>query len=517
MLPSSHVKEPRFMPLTHLVISCLIVLFTVGKANAITLDAFLDDGTVSSTSTVGATKTQHIPSTKAVGGGRSFTATKSGSGTGVSRLEIVDTSLGYTQGAHAGYATVTWDGDTDPSTVKPNGLGALDLTQDEGTAFKIGLRFFDYPSNQSVQLRLRLYDSSKVDGSKYSEVSITLDQFYGEPEVFYITVPYTMFATAGNSSVPAPLGLTFSTTTTLGTSGAVDITNVGAISLSFRGDLNARAPDLILAPFVTNGKCSVTPDASGKAIDECSVCYESPDVNKGKDRCGICLAGPARYSYDANKSFDSCGLCPSEAFYQYPTGAIDECGSCLGGPAPYTYIDRRDVCGACDGTTTNKKDCIVEVTGCPLVKPNAKILGFEKSLVQKATLLRTRYQADIRRAQVHKCEISVGAANKRVANAFNRIKQKAEAVFRRGVEVCQGSCVTVSYAKDVEALSPQFKVLERDASWIAQQVKKCYKKLRIPRGSLSSGGSTSQTVANVRTGLNKLIEQCRRTSLCKDN
>lgn len=57
------------MPLAHLVISCFILLFTIEKANAITLDAFLDDGSVSSTSTVGATKTLHIPSTKAVGGG----------------------------------------------------------------------------------------------------------------------------------------------------------------------------------------------------------------------------------------------------------------------------------------------------------------------------------------------------------------------------------------------------------------------------------------------------------------
>jgi hypothetical protein len=175
------------------------------------------------------------------------------------------------------------------------------------------------------------------------------------------------------------------------------------------------------------------------------------------------------------------------------------------------------VCGVCDGKTNKKKDCTVGVNGCPLVKPTTKILGFEKSLVEKATLLRTRYQADVRRAQVHKCGISVGGANKRVTNAFNRIKKKAEAVFRQGVEVCQGSCVTVSYANDVEALSPQFKVLETDASWIAQQVKKCYKKFRIPRGSLSSGGSTSQTVANVRTGLNNLIEQCRKTDVCKDN
>lgn len=497
------------------VIPVFLLLLTATRANALTLDAFLDDGFVSSTSTVGATRTLHIPSTKAIGGGRSFSATKSGSGTGVSRLEIVDSSLGYTQGAHAGFATVTWDGDNDPTTTKPNGLGALDLTQDEGTAFKLGLLFFDYPSNQPIQLRLRLYDSTKSDGSKYSDVSITVNQFYGGPEVFYITIPYTMFATAGTSSVPAPLGLTFPTTTTLGPSGAVDVSKVGAIALSFRGDLNARAPDMILAPFVTNGKCSATPDASGKAIDECSVCHESSDAHKGMDRCGICLAGPAGYSYEANKIFDSCGLCPGEPLYRYPTGTTDKCGSCLSGPAPYTYVDRRDVCGVCGGKTTRKQDCTVGINGCPLVKPSATILGFEKSLVEKANLLRKRYQADVRRAQIHKCGIALSAPTKRVSAAFNRIKTSAEAVFRQGIEVCQGSCVTVSYASDVEALTPQFKILETDATWIAQQVKKCYKKFHIPRGAANTGGSTNQTVANVRTGLNNLIERCRRTDVCK--
>jgi len=505
------------MPLVQLAISFLITLLSVAPASALTLDAFLDDGSVSSTSTVGATRTLHIPSNRAVGGGRSFSATKSGSGTGVSRLEVVDSSLGYTQGAHAGHASVTWDGDTDPTTVKPNGLGSIDLTQDAGTAVKIGLLFFDYPSNQSVVLTLRLYDASTPNGSKYSEVSVTLNQYYGGPDVFYITVPYTMFAAAGNSSVPAPLGLTFPATTTIGAGGAVNVTKVGAITLSFRGDLNARAPDIILAPIVTNGTCSATPDSSGKAIDECSVCHESPDAHKGTDRCGICLAGPTGYSYVANKSFDSCGLCPGETFYQYPTGVTDKCGSCLGGPTPYTYVDRRDICGVCDGKTTRKQDCTVGVNGCPLVKPTAKILGFEKSLIEKAALLRTRYQADVRRAQVHKCGIAFGPSNKRLARAFNQIKASAESVFRRGVEVCQGSCVTVSYANDVEALTPQFKTLETEASWAAQQVKRCYMKFRIPNGSTNGADSTSRTVATVRTGLNNLIRECRNTSVCKDN
>jgi hypothetical protein len=503
------------MTILRVVVSLLCALIAATHAHALTIDAFVDDGSVSSTSVVGTTKTAYLPSSKALGGGRSLSATKSGSGTGISRLEVVDSSIGYTQGAHTGYASISWDGDTDASTIKPDGLGSVDMTQDGGTAFKIGLMFFDYPSNQSVQLKLRLYDATFANGSKYSEVAITLDQFYSGPDVFYITVPFTMFSTPGTSSVPAPLGLTFTTATTVGPSGAVDITKVGAMSLAFRGDLNARAPDIILAPLITNGRCTATPNSNGKALDDCSVCLESSDANKGLDRCGICLAGPPGYSYSSNKIFDSCGLCPGESNYQYPKGITDTCGSCLSGPDPYTYVDRRDVCGVCDGKTKKKEDCTVGSNGCPLVKPTAKILGFEKNLLEKASLLKTRFQADVRRANAHKCEIDFTNDLSRAAKAFNKIKASATEIFGRGIEVCQGSCVTVSYAEEVKALTPQFKILETVATSAAQQVKECYMRLHIPNGSSGGSGSTSQTVSNVRTGLDNLIKECRRTSVCK--
>lgn len=506
------------MSLTRHLLPLLSALLTALPAQALTLDAFVDDGFVSSTATVGATKTTHVASSQAIGGGRTLSATKSGAGTGVSRLEVVDSSLGYTQGAHAGYASITWDGDTDASSIKPNGLGSIDLTQDAGTAFKIGLAFFDYPSNQPVQIKLRVYDSSTPDGAKFSEVSITLDQFYGGPEVFFITIPFTMLSTAGSSSVAAPLGLTFSTTTALGPGGAADVTQIGAISLAFRGDLNSRAPDIILSPFTTNGKCTAVPDSSGRAIDECSVCHEEATAKKGVDRCGICYAGPNGYSYETNKIFDSCGVCPGETNYQFPGGVLDKCGTCVSGPTPYTYTDTRDVCGVCGGTTKKRTACTVGANGCPLVKPTAKILGFEKSLVEKASLLRNRYQSDVRRAKLNKCSISFAAANKRVTSAFSTIKTSSESVFRQGVEVCKGSCVTVSYANEVKALEPYFKILEVEASKSAKAVQQCYKKLGINKETQGgTPGETARTVAAVRAGLGNLIRECRKTNVCKSS
>jgi hypothetical protein len=168
-------QRKALMNFLRLATLLLFALVATTHANALTIDAFVNDGSISSTSVVGTTKTAYLPSSRALGGGRSLSATKSGSGTGISRLEIVDSSIGYTQGAHTGYASISWDGDTDASTIKPDGLGSVDMTQDGGTAFKIGLMFFDYPSNQSVQLKVRLYDASFANGSKYSEVAISLN------------------------------------------------------------------------------------------------------------------------------------------------------------------------------------------------------------------------------------------------------------------------------------------------------------------------------------------------------
>jgi hypothetical protein len=360
-----------------------------------------------------------------------------------------------------------------------------------------------------------LYGAGTPDGSRFSEVSIILDQFYAEPEVFYITIPFTLFTSPGSSTIPAPFGSVFSTTTTVGSSGAVDITRVGAISLDFRGDLNARAPDIILAPFRTNGRCSAVPDATGRSIDECSVCHESADTKKGKDRCGICLKGPVGYSYESSNVLDRCGLCPGEASFRFPTGTTDKCGTCLNAPAPYTYIDRRDVCGVCGGTTKKVEQCTVGINGCPLVKPTQKILTFEKSLVEKASILRIRYSADVRRAKAKKCSMPFKASTKRVERAFSIIKKSAQTIFRQGVEVCKGSCVTVSYANDVKALAPQFLALEAEATYAAQQVQKCYKDLGINKSPSNKPGETARTIGSVRAGLNNLIRQCSKTNVCK--
>jgi hypothetical protein len=483
---------------------CLVVavwaLFGVG-AQALTIDTFQQAGLLASSTTVGAPQTLHMSAVGAIGGGRSFRAEKTGAGVGVSRIEVADGALGYTQGAHAGMASVVWDGDTDPTSVNYDGLAGVDFSQDGGTAFNLGLAFFDYPFNQPLQVVLRVYDASRADGTKFSEVALTLDQYFDGPGTFTIVLPFALFATAGGSTVPAPAGLRYATLTTLGSNGAVDIRNVGALTLTINGTSNAKAPDVIISPFVTNGRCAAVPNLQGRVLDDCSVCLNHADAGKGRDRCGTCRFGPSGYAYASNKVIDDCNLCPTESGYSFPHGVTDSCGVCVKGPPSYTYVDNS---AACDAQRQN----------CTFVAPTKQIRSFEKQLLKKAEILKDRFVADVQRFLDHKCPGSIERSDAVVTEAYGIIRSKGKEVFRKGVQVCGNSCVTVSFASDVKALTPQFRILEKEVAATAQMVQTCYRKRGLTARPSKGGGRASQTIANVRQDISKLIKDCQKTKVC---
>ena len=149
------------------------------------------------------------------------------------------------------------------------------------------------------------------------------------------------------------------------------------------------------------------------------------------------------------------------------------------------------------------------------MKPTKKILSFERSLGEKAVRLRDRYNSDVRRAKAKSCGIQFKAASRRVSRAYSTIIKNAQTIFRQGIEVCKGSCVTISYANDVKALAPQFTILENEASLAAQKVQACYKNLGINKDPSGAPGETARTINSVRAGLNNLIRQCSKTNVCK--
>ena len=483
-----------------------------GRAEGLTLDALEDDGSVSAASELASPRTTHFPTLSAIGGGRSFEVRKTSAGAGVTRLEVVGSTLGYTQGAHTGIGSVTWDGDAVAGTANPTGLGGLDLTQDGGDAFTFGLIFFDYPFNEPIQLTLRVYDAGTPNGSRYSEVTVTVNEQWSGAAPFEMVLPFSLFAATGAGSIQGPAGGVFPTNAVLGPGGGADFSSVGAVTLTFNGSQNGRAPDMILSSIRTNGYCKLVPNSAGQVVDECGVCLDDAEAHRGRDQCGVCFAGPPGYSYEGQASFDGCGVCPSEEAWLFPDGTRDGCGTCLSGPAGYSYINTRDACGVCGGSVTDTVEC-VEDDDCELIPPTGEIRAFERRLLRKASILRARFRADQARWKRNGCTGPFASVERKVAAAFTRISKQGRAIFRRGIEVCGDSCVTVSYAAEVESLQPEFKSLEFQTSRAASMVKRCYQRRGI-RSTSTSGRRVGETITEVREGITQLIKDCRRSQVC---
>jgi len=486
--------------------------------HAITLDTFGDtpeSGTVLSANIPGLTKNQHFPFSGAVGGGRSLSVVKIGSAFGSTELGIYSSFVGYTQGAHAGSGTITWDGNASATTLDPAGLGGINLREDGGTAFNLTLLFFDSPlATQQVEVALRLYDSRFPAGNRYAEATVTIDQGWAEPTGFPLVLPFSAFETPGNTTIPAPNGATFAVTTLFGDMDAPSLEHVGAIQLIFNPRrLPTLALDLTLGALVTNGRCSSIPPVGGSVLDECGVCAEDPAANQGKDRCNICLAGPPGYSYQSSAVFDGCNLCPGESNYLFPSGSKDDCGECLSGPGVYTYNDRRDACGVCDGTALSSASCGSSGT-CITVPPTAEIRAFERRLLDKASLLRSKFSGDLNRWKRNSCGGAFSILQKRIARAYERISRRGSLIFRKGIEVCSSGCVSVSYANEVAALSPEFRMLEDTTGRAARMVQQCYKRKGITSSSPGGGRNTRDTIIQVRQGLDRLITDCRSKRVC---
>lgn len=488
------------------------------SAQSITLDSFGDtpeSGTLLSTNIPGITKNLHFPFSGAVGGGRSLSVVKIGSAFGSTELGIYSSFVGYTQGAHSGSGTITWDGDSNPTALNPAGLGGINLREDGGTAFNLKLLFFDSPlATQQIEVTLRLYDSRFPAGNRYAEVTVTIDQGWAEATGFPISIPFTFFETPGSATVPAPHGSTFDVVTVLGDVVPPSLEHIGAIQLIFNPRrLTTLGLDLTLGQLTTNGRCSAIPAVGGSVVDECGVCLEEAGAYQGKDRCNICRAGPPGYSYQSNSVFDGCGLCPGETNYLFPMGTKDTCGECLSGTGTYAYVDRRDACGVCGGTATSPAACGTN-GACSTVAPTAEIRAFERQLLDKAMVLRGRFTADLNRWKRNGCGLGFTALQKRASQAYGRISRRGGEIFGKGIEVCGNSCVTVSYANEVAALSPQFRILEDTSSRAARMVQQCYRRRGIAPSRRGNTRNTRQTIVQVRQGLDRLISDCRSKRIC---
>ena len=507
------------MLLLRIAVLLLVNLFFLQPAIAITIDSFADEAAVSSTSTAGASRSVYIPSSSALGGGRSLSATKTGTGSGTTVVAMGEASLTHNQGFHGGTSSIIWDGDTNPNTINPKGLGSVDLTQDGGTALKIRVQFFNFPVNTPIDISVRMYDASTADGSRFSEIILQLNQAWIEdgPRTLTIDIPFQSLGIQGLSNITPTLGIPLTAITKVGPNGPARPTAVGAISLTFHGESNNRTPYITLLPLTTDGRCMSVMTTEGRALDECGVCLESGNANSGKDRCGTCLHGPNGYSYPVQRTADGCWLCPGEANYRPSEGNKDECRVCFSGPPPYTYRSIRDICGTCGGGKTSVSQCSLDNDNCTIVEPTPQILAFEKVLLVEANKLFTRFSDAQRNYGGSKCSGSLKGTARRVANAHRGIVARAQQTFRSTIANCNKSCRTVSYAANIKALAPKFRVLEQENLSTARKLEQCFRRIGKAPPKNGSARETSQAIVATRSKLGALEIASSRARVCKNS
>lgn len=275
---------------------------------------------------------------------------------GPSRMEL-ETNVGklfHSQNSDvAGISLVSWDGNSDPGTLDPTGLGGIDFIQDNATGIEIYVSSYDPGiNNQPTSLVLSLYDANDPSGQTFSRAVLDLAQ----PMLnVNLTVPFTNF-------------------TITGPTGAVDLRNIGAVSLQIEG--RDYGVDLTLDRIRTNGTCAITPNSLGRVIDDCGVCGGN---NELMDVCGLC-GGDGKSCLDCNGT-------------PFGTAALDKCNVCGGNGTSCRN------CEVTDMTTTLAKMDGGAKTLEKLIK--SVIRRYRKSIVDEATL----QQLDSVLTNVHELQI----------------------------------------------------------------------------------------------------------------
>jgi hypothetical protein len=174
----------------------------------------------------------------------------------------------------------------------------------------------------------------------------------------------------------------------------------------------------------------------------------------------------------------------------------------------------RDACGVCGGKTADASACVTPVQSCVTVPATKKVREFESSLVLKARSVRSRFYGERNRALRSKCPVKLVEPRRLVDSSFKHVLTRSKQIFSTGVEVCGDSCITASYADQVEALMPEFKAMQSAALTLAKQVKRCYAQSGIQRTGNSEAPGVRDTVGTVNQGLRDLIERCRSEKVC---
>jgi len=252
-----------------LVCFFLLLFLAPPTAFAITIDSFLPEQTVTAHAGLGISASTASTS-GSLGGTRSIKTEAFGLfGTlQVAVPSVSPTRLQYSQDVGvSGYADIHWDGEGNPFTLNPAGLGGISLLEDSAEGFILSALSYDFPAAFSLPITITVYDASDPSGDTRSFATIFLERSYAGEDVY---IPFADFVFAGPN-------------------GPADFNNVGALRLFIDG--SEPAVDLQIGSLITDGTCDLIPLPYQSALDDCGECIplQSPLYNQS---CSDCLGEP---------------------------------------------------------------------------------------------------------------------------------------------------------------------------------------------------------------------------------
>lgn len=264
--------------------------------------------------------------------------------------------------------------------------------------------------------------------------------------------------------------------------------------------------------------------------DDCNNCFGTPNYENSKDPCGKCFGDGSSCADcsgtpNGTDKIDICNVCAGNGTTcldcsgtPFGTKGLDGCNvcggdgkSCLDCAGVPFGSSKLDACGTCGGKATDPNNCFN--IQCVTVKASSEILAFEKRLVNQTKTITKKFREEDKRNVKNKCGINTKPSSKRVETAYNTITKAGKEIFNKGVEICGDACVTVSFADQVLALSPQLSLIEKETSSLAKKVQACYKRKGIKTTQSINGVAT--TIKNVKSDLKQLVKDCKDKLVCR--
>lgn len=359
------------------------------------------------------------------------------------------------------------------STNTPS-LIPFDLTQDDGTAIRIQNVGFDCPTSPNVVIHIRIYDASDLSGNTFVYLNYTLP----------CSGTDSLHGFVGAVSYPTTLVFPFSdplwTKSSPGSVSIANFKNVGAITLEV--DASNPSADIAFDKISTNGSCPNVPDpATGIA------CTPTPTNT------------PTPTSTPTKTPTSTPTNTPTKTATPLPTSTATATST----PIPASELAT---------LTPTLTPTVSTASVCTRVAPTSQMTAIGTSLMNSAKTISQIIKNDLSRAsRSKKCDSVIKA--KTIQNYIKTteasVKKELNNNILKSIEVCDTSCVKVSFLSEVSIIKKILKEYGDFAKTNARKVVTCAKNVRGNGTGTVSTSTLTQVNQALAAKINVTCNVCK--------